>query len=60
MSIKVTKKAQTYQIKPSKIQALAELQESINGELPTEDRTSKNDLIDEALSLLFKKYKVKS
>jgi hypothetical protein len=59
MSIKVTKKAQTYQIKPSKILALAKLQESINGDLPPEERISKNDLLDEALSLLFKKYKVK-
>jgi hypothetical protein len=60
MSIKVTKKAQTYQIKPSKINALAELQENLNCALSGEERISKNDLLDEALGLLFKKYKVKS
>jgi hypothetical protein len=58
--IKETKKGQFYQITPSRIHKLSVLQDELNRDLPEHHKpTSKNDLMAEAMDLLFKKYKIK-
>ena len=57
--IKETKKGQFFQITPSRIHKLSVLQEGLNRDLPDNSRViSKNSLVEQALDLLFKKYKI--
>jgi hypothetical protein len=57
--IKETKKGQFYQITPSRIHKLSVLQDKLNRDLPDNSRAvSKNDLMAQAMDLLFKKYKI--
>ena len=54
--VKQPKKMATFQIRPTQIHELSVLQEKLNGDLPSDQRVSKNDLIEQALTLLFKKH----